>query len=404
MTKQEIAIEALKRAENNSSEANYDVIIDGFVAMGIKEEDIEPRINVFTFNAWKAKGRFVNKGEKGVKVITYISIDKKEKDSEETKKVKMKRQTTVFHISQTSLSDEPTEPEDKTPQLEPKSPEENIKDKQKQPIETKEKPLNWYEEKQARRKERYQALADNAVMKSNAIYSQACNMADMIPFGQPILLGHHSEKRDRNFRGKITKTFKKSFEQSNKAEYYERKAKSVGKAGISSDDPDAILKLEKKLVGLEESQIRMKLVNKIIKNKKITHDEKYEEIIKLGYKEKSVNELLMGNCMGTIGFAPYSLQLNNAEINRIKKRINSLSKHKENKNIVEENENFIFKIDYEVNRIMFVFEGKPESNVRDILKRNAFNWSNFNKAWVRKITPNALYVTRLVKEKLLKEL
>lgn len=406
MTKQEIAIEALKRAENNSSEANYDVIIDGFVAMGIKEEDIEPRVNVFTFNAWKAKGRFVKKGEKGVKVITYILVDKKKKDSDETKKVKVKRQTTVFHISQTSSLDELIEPENKTTLIKSESTEKNVKDEQKQPTVTEptEKPLNWYEEKQARRKERYQALADNAVMKSNAIYSQARNMAEMIPFGQPILLGHHSEKRDRNFRGKITKTFEKSFEQSNKAEYYERKAKSVGKAGISSDDPDAILKLEKKLSGLEKSQETMKLVNKIVRNKAISHDEKLLKIKELGLKKETANELLTGDFMGRLGFASYALQSNNAEINRIKKRIDSLSKHKENKNIVEENENFIFKIDYEINRIMFIFEGKPESNVRDILKRNAFNWSNFNKAWVRKITPNALYVTRLVKEKLLKEL
>ncbi|WIF74477.1 DUF3560 domain-containing protein (plasmid) [Proteus vulgaris] len=400
MTKQEIAIEALQRAENNASEANYDVIFDGFIAMGIAEEDIEPRVNVFTFNAWKAKGRYVKKGEKGVRVITYILVDKKQEDSEETKKVKVKRQTTVFHISQTSPLNEPSEPEDKTPLTESVSAEENVKNEQEQPTTTEltKKPLNWYEEKQARRKERYQTLADNAVMKSNAIYSQARNMADMIPFGQPILLGHHSEKRDRNFRGKITRTFEKSFEQSNKAEYYERKAKSVGKAGISSDDPDAILKLEKKLSGLEKSQETMKLVNKIVRKKTISHDEKLLKIMELGLKKETANELLTGDFMGRLGFASYALQNNNAEINRIKKRINSLSKHKENENIVEENETFTFKLDYEINRIMFIFEGKPESSVREILKSNAFHWSKFNKAWVRKITPNALYTAKLVKE------
>ncbi|HFT6957220.1 TPA: DUF3560 domain-containing protein [Proteus mirabilis] len=400
MTKQEIAIEALQRAENNASEANYDVIFDGFIAMGIAEKDIEPRVNVFTFNAWKAKGRFVKKGEKGVKVITYILVDKKQKDSEETKKIKVKRQTTVFHISQTSPLDEPTEPKDKTPLIESENIEKNVKDEQEQPTTTEltKKPLNWYEEKQARRKERYQALADNAVMKSNAIYSQARNMADMIPFGQPILLGHHSEKRDRNFRGKITRTFEKSFEQSNKAEYYERKAKSVGKAGISSDDPDAILKLEKKLSGLKKSQETMKLVNKIVRKKTISHDEKLLKIMELGLKKETANELLTGDFMGRLGFASYALQNNNAEINRIEKRINSLSKHKENENIVEENETFTFKLDYEINRIMFIFEGKPESSVREILKSNAFHWSKFNKAWVRKITPNALYIAKLVKE------
>ncbi|HDF2366293.1 TPA: DUF3560 domain-containing protein [Morganella morganii] len=404
MTKQEIAIQALNRAENNESVSNYDAIYEGFKAIGIAEEDIEPRVNVFTFHAWKAKGRFVKKGEKGVKVITYIVVDKKQENSEETKKVKVKvkRQTTVFHISQTSSLDDPTEPENKASLTEPVSIAEDAKEEQEQPAAAiqEEKPLNWYEEKQARRKERYQEIAGNAVLKSNAIYSQARTMADMIPFGQPILLGHHSEKRDRNFRSKITRTFEKSFKESSKAEYYERKAKSVGRAGISSDDPDAVLKLQKKLSGLEKNHERMKLVNKVVKNKKITHDEKINEIIALGFKKESATELLKGDFMGRIGFATYALQNNKAEINRVKSRIEDLSKIKNNDNITEENDNFTFKVNYEINRIMFVFDDKPEEKVRNILKSNAFNWSKYNNAWIRKISPNALYAANYIKSQL----
>lgn len=403
MTKQEIAIEALDRAENNASETNYETIFNGFMAMGIDKDDIEPRVNVFTFNAWKAKGRFVKKGEKGVRVITYIQVDKKEENSDEVKKVLKKRQTTVFHISQTSPTDEPTQPEDKAEVAESVSTDENEKSEHEQPeaAEPEEKTLNWYEEKQARRKERYQELAGKAVTQSNEIYSRAVKMADAIPFGQPILLGHHSERRDRNYRSKITKNFEKSFEQSSKAEYYENKAASVGKAGISSDDPDAILKLQNKLTRLEKSHEIMKSVNKIVKNKKMTHDEKYNEIIKLEVKEKNVNELLTGNIVGTIGFAPYALQNNNAEINRIKKRIESLSKIKNNDNVTEENEGFIFKVDYEINRIMFIFDGKPEKSIRNILSENSFNWSSYNNAWIRKISHNALYVANSIKSQLI---
>ncbi len=402
MTKQEIAIQALNRAENNESVSNYDAIYEGFKAIGIAEDDIEPRVNVFTFNAWKAKGRFVKKGEKGVRIITYIQVDKKEENSEEIKKVLKKRQTTVFHISQTIPLNEPTEAENKASLTEPVSIAEDAKDEQEQPAVAmqEEKPLNWYEEKQARRKERYQEIAGNAVIKSNAIYSQARTMADMIPFGQPILLGHHSEKRDRNFRSKITRTFEKSFKESSKAEYYERKAKSVGRAGISSDDPDAVLKLQKKLSGLEKNHERMKAVNKVVKNKKITHDEKINEIIALGFKKESATELLKGDFMGRIGFATYALQNNKAEINRVKSRIEDLSKIKNNDNITEVSDNFTFKVNYEINRIMFVFDDKPEEKVRKVLKSNAFNWSKYNNAWIRKISPNALYAANNIKSQL----
>ncbi|WP_258086583.1 DUF3560 domain-containing protein [Xenorhabdus bovienii] len=393
MTKHELAMEALNRAESNHSEANYDAIFAGFMEMEISEEDIEPRVNVFTFRAWKAKGRVVKKGEKGVKVITYILVDKKEENSEETKKVKVKRQTTVFHISQTKPLDEPTEPKDKT--------EDIPLEAQDVDLESQEKPLNWYEEKQARRKERYQELAKNAAIQSNGTYSRAKEMASVIPFGQPILIGHHSEKRDRNYRQKITNTFDKSFEQAKKSEYYENKADSVGKSGISSDDPNAIVKLQDKLARLQKSHEIMKSVNKIVKNKKLTDEQKIINIAELGLKKETAEELLKGDFIGRIGFASYRLQNNNSEINRIKKRIESLSKNKDKTDVIEVNENFTFKLDYEINRIMFIFEGKPSYDIREILKGNGFNWSKTNNAWIRKTTSNALYAAKSVKAQLL---
>ena len=59
--------EALSRATNGDSRLNYPAIINGFEAKGIT--DAEPRVNVFTYNAWKAKGRQVLKGEHGIKVV-----------------------------------------------------------------------------------------------------------------------------------------------------------------------------------------------------------------------------------------------------------------------------------------------------------------------------------------------
>src|SRR6266571_2894190 len=66
------AIEALDRATTGQSLTNYPAIFAGFMAEGIAEVDIKPRENVFTFEAWKALGRSVKKGERGVKVVTFI--------------------------------------------------------------------------------------------------------------------------------------------------------------------------------------------------------------------------------------------------------------------------------------------------------------------------------------------
>ena len=87
--------EALSRAVNNLSMLNYPAIYEGFEAKGIS--DIQPRVNVFTYHAWRAKGRQVRKGEHGVKVVTWITST----DKDTGKEKKYPKGTTVFHISQT---------------------------------------------------------------------------------------------------------------------------------------------------------------------------------------------------------------------------------------------------------------------------------------------------------------
>lgn len=101
MTQEIIQQEALKRATENTSESNYDAIFEGFMDKGIDEDDIIPRVNIFTYNAWKAKGRQVKRGEHGVKITTVIPIKIKDEDTGEEKRAKKMKKTTVFHISQT---------------------------------------------------------------------------------------------------------------------------------------------------------------------------------------------------------------------------------------------------------------------------------------------------------------
>jgi N-terminal domain of anti-restriction factor ArdC len=127
MTKIEIETEALDRARNGQSLANYPTIFAGFMAKGIAEADIRPRENVFTFNAWKAQGRSVKRGEHGVKVVTFIDcrtgaeVDEATSEEKPGQSYRRPHTTTVFHVSQT----EPTADRDarlaNKPQRHPRS-------------------------------------------------------------------------------------------------------------------------------------------------------------------------------------------------------------------------------------------------------------------------------------------
>jgi hypothetical protein len=103
--KKQIQEEALSRAINPlGSLSNYPAIIQGFHNRGIPIDEIKPRENVFTFQAWKALGRHVKRGEHGIRVLTFRHEevkDKKDDGTEKTKTVSRPWTAIVFHISQT---------------------------------------------------------------------------------------------------------------------------------------------------------------------------------------------------------------------------------------------------------------------------------------------------------------
>jgi len=94
-------VEALSRAVNGLSLGNYPAIFAGLVAKGIPESSIKPRQNVFTYQAWRALGRQVRRGEHGAKVVTFVEMAKENKETGERQSFRRPWTTTVFHISQT---------------------------------------------------------------------------------------------------------------------------------------------------------------------------------------------------------------------------------------------------------------------------------------------------------------
>ena len=96
--------------------------------------------------------------------------------------------------------------------------------------------MNSFEAKQAARKAQLEAAADRAEDRANAAYGRAdmSESATGIPFGQPILVGHHSEKRHRAAIARSDAAMRKSVDEGKKADALRSKAASVGTGGIAS--------------------------------------------------------------------------------------------------------------------------------------------------------------------------
>ncbi len=77
----------------------------------------------------------------------------------------------------------------------------------------------------ARRKaEKYGNSANNAEKKSEQYFNTSHKMIEHIPFGQPILVGHHSERGHRALLNKSWNAMGKSVEFGEKAKEYENKS------------------------------------------------------------------------------------------------------------------------------------------------------------------------------------
>lgn len=258
--------------------------------------------------------------------------------------------------------------------------------------------MNTYEQKQAERKERYEQLAQKAESDSLATLDRAREMSSWIPPGQPILIGHHSENRDRRFREKIHNTYGKAFKESEKAEYFARKAASVGTGGISSDDPQAIEKIKAEIEHLRNAQDQMKKINAVIRSRRGDEDAQLDGLLALGFlTNEQAKEILTPDCMGTIGFARFSLSNNNANINRLEKRIKHIEAVRQRAPVAIKTDNYEYREDGDENRVMFIFGGKPDDATRTVLKKNAFKWSPRRNAWVRHLNNAGIWAAKQVR-------
>lgn len=218
-----------------------------------------------------------------------------------------------------------------------------------------------YLERQEYKKEMYQERAEKADKRSQSHYERHRDIASVIPMGQPILIGHHSEKRHRNDLKRIDNEMRKSIQESEKADYYRNKVDNIDNSKvISSDDPQAIEKLQARIEELEKAK----------------------EEVKARPHEW------------------YELQYLNADIRRLKDRIKE----------IQELEELLFEditftgvkaiLNRDINRLQLLFDTKPDEETRTLLKGHGFKWSRYEQAWQRLYNRNGIYAVRYVIEKI----
>ena len=156
------------------------------------------------------------------------------------------------------------------------------------------------------------------------------------------------------------------------------KIRSTGRGGISADDDLAVEKLTKKLEGMESQQAVMKVVNAYYRKHKTLEGcpeltaEQVEKVTASMYQDWRKDP---------VPFPSYLLTNNNANIRRVRQRIEELS-HK------AEFVGWTFpggeaKVNEAENRLQLIFADKPDADTRQALKSEGFKWAPSQGAWQR---------------------
>jgi hypothetical protein len=243
-----------------------------------------------------------------------------------------------------------------------------------------------YNKRKQNRIQKAQHLAENNEIKSQQLYNEAKTMASGIPFGQPILIGHHSESRDRNYRKRIHNKFDKAFQTSEKAKYYHGKAETIeSNTAISSDDPEALVKLKEQLERLHANHAFMKAGNVFIRRKD------KEAFIKL---PGSSAALWDGVTTPNFGYTGFNLANSSASIKRIEQRIADLQQlgEKQTTETIIKNVRLIENV--EANRVQLIFPDRVSKETYSALRKAGFIYCKSESAFQRKLNRQGIVAAK----------
>ena len=235
-----------------------------------------------------------------------------------------------------------------------------------------------YRERRERRAEKLREWADKREERGTASYEEGREALHRIPFGQPILVGHHSERADRSYRNRATGKMERGFADLDKATSMRSRADNIDSqldGAIYSDDEDAIERLEERIAELEAKRERIKAHNKAMR-KPGACDHPADCDCRTRYPR---------NCTACKNHPLPSYALSNlsGNITRQRGRLLLLKRQAAEREapVLSEVEGDGVKVTTTESRVEVRFASKPSVEVRDALKAHGFRWDRVEYCW-----------------------
>lgn len=183
-----------------------------------------------------------------------------------------------------------------------------------------------------------------------------------------------------------------------------------GRRAIQSDDEQAVEKLTEKIKTREQAQEHMKAANAWYRKhksmegfepgniRKLAEDNLQFQLDTFWFKDDTDRAEFIKK---TKPFETYQLSNNNAEIKRLRKRLESLEAAKSRPAEPEREAEICGEActiveNTDIMRLQIIFDGKPGDECRAALKANGFRWAPSQGAWQRQLTDNARHALRRI--------
>ena len=253
-------------------------------------------------------------------------------------------------------------------------------------------PSTAYASKRTARIERMRGKAAKLNAASEAARASSQRIADRIPVGQPILIGHHSQRRHERDLKRIRKSFSKSVSLATAAADLNRRADRAAKStAVSSDDPDAVDKLREKLARINAARERMRAANAAIR----AGGDAAGRLVALGFRTDEAAKLLKPDFAGRLGFPDYAHRNAASEAGRLERRIEQL----EVRTTSPAPPDVVIgdgRISETENRVRIRFSKVPSDALRRELKQAGFRWAPTVGVWQRHASPGSWFAAKRV--------
>ena len=227
--------------------------------------------------------------------------------------------------------------------------------------------------------EKRRQWAESRTRKADQEHARAMAVP-LPPFGEPIKIGHHSERRHRAAFEKVDAAMGRMVENLDMAKHHESKAEGLESqlGSIFSDDSDAVEALESRIAEREAERDRIKAYNASCR-KSAKSGEKFGNLDLLDDGQRRKIQSIAQHCPYQLGrggsYPSYSLQNLGARIKADKDRLENIKRQNERKAKSEQSGGVLVERFAHCNWCQVTFAERPSADKLEALRSAGYSYS-----------------------------